>query len=294
MTSLPFFTPPFRSRYVEAAGYELHLLDWGEEHSRTVIMWHSLARTGRDFDMAARFLAKQYRVICPDCLGRGLSQWARDPRNDYSLDFLAELAGDLLDRLNIGPVAWVGAGMGGILGMMLAARESGRAASEKRIRSLILNDVAMTFEAETLNRVSEYISTPIAMPRMEDFELFVRAVFMPSGHLSDAEWRHIAEHFVRRRDDGLLTVHYDPSISTPLRLAREDHDFWPLYEQMDCPALVLRGANSDLLPERDLARLAARGAATEICTLQARGHTPPLNSEDQIAPVMDFLARNFP
>jgi pimeloyl-ACP methyl ester carboxylesterase len=44
-----------------------------------VVAWHGLARTGRDMDPIAAVLAQRFRVICPDTLGRGLSQWSPCP-----------------------------------------------------------------------------------------------------------------------------------------------------------------------------------------------------------------------
>ena len=62
------------SRYAHCAGYEIHYMEWGAPDAPVVIAWHGLARTGRDMDPLASHLASRYRVICPDTLGRGLSQ----------------------------------------------------------------------------------------------------------------------------------------------------------------------------------------------------------------------------
>ncbi|MGE8590830.1 MAG: alpha/beta fold hydrolase, partial [Alcaligenes sp.] len=80
------------SRYLRCAGRELHYTEWGAADAPPIIMWHGLARTGRDFDELARALAGGYRVICPDAIGRGLSQWSPDPAAEYRLDFYATLA----------------------------------------------------------------------------------------------------------------------------------------------------------------------------------------------------------
>ena len=79
----------FTSGYVTCAGREIHYTEWGAQHPRTVIAWHGLARTGRDMDELAQSLSDRYRVICPDTLGRGYSQWSPDPRNEYRLEFYA-------------------------------------------------------------------------------------------------------------------------------------------------------------------------------------------------------------
>ena len=91
----------FSSRYATCAGREIHYTEWGPEHGNTVIAWHGLARTCRDMDDLARHLCGRYRVICPDTLGRGLSQWSPDPGREYNLAFYAQLAADLFDHLGI-------------------------------------------------------------------------------------------------------------------------------------------------------------------------------------------------
>ena len=98
----------FTSNYVTCAGREIHYTEWGAQHRRTVIAWHGLARTGRDMDELAQALSHEYRVICPDTLGRGYSQWSPDPGNEYKLEFYARLAADLFDQLGIARAHWVG------------------------------------------------------------------------------------------------------------------------------------------------------------------------------------------
>ena len=110
-----------RSRYATCAGLEIHYTEWGWEHRATVIAWHGLARTGRDMDAIAEHLAPRWRVICPDTIGRGLSQWSPEPATEYCLDFYVRLAESLLDQLGIAQCLWLGTSMGGAIGLCAAA-----------------------------------------------------------------------------------------------------------------------------------------------------------------------------
>jgi hypothetical protein len=53
--------------------------DWGpgpEDAAETVVCVHGLTRQGRDFDYLASSLASaDYRIVCPDLVGRGRSGW---------------------------------------------------------------------------------------------------------------------------------------------------------------------------------------------------------------------------
>ena len=124
------------SRYLRCAGRELHYTEWGAADAPPVIMWHGLARTGRDFDDLAQALADDYRIICPDAIGRGLSQWSPDPVAEYQLDFYATLARALADGLSLARVRWVGTSMGGATGMHAAATTL-----RNRISHLVVNDI---------------------------------------------------------------------------------------------------------------------------------------------------------
>src|SRR5690606_3112364 len=123
-----------RSAYVEAAGFEIHVSEWGDPARPALVMWHGLARTGRDFDEAASALSDTYFVICPDTLGRGLSAWARRPEVDYSYRSFGDIAMALLDHYGIGQTRWVGTSMGGLIGITLAADRM-----KDRIARLVVN-----------------------------------------------------------------------------------------------------------------------------------------------------------
>ena len=125
----------FRSRYLACEDREIHFTEWGTANAETVIAWHGLARTGRDMDEIAAHLAPRYRVICPDTIGRGLSQWSPAPEREYCLEFYGRLAVSLMDQIGVDQAYWLGTSMGGAVGIRLAA-----GALKGRIRKLVLND----------------------------------------------------------------------------------------------------------------------------------------------------------
>ena len=124
------------SKYVVCEGREIHYTERGAERAEVVIACHGLARTGRDMDDVAEHLAGRYRVICPDTIGRGLSEWSPVPEGEYCLAFYGRIAVSLMDQLEIDEAHWLGTSMGGALGIHLAA-----GALRRRIRRLVLNDI---------------------------------------------------------------------------------------------------------------------------------------------------------
>ena len=161
-----------QSHYATLAGLEIHYMDWGRAERGTVIAWHGLARTGRDMDDLAAHLAGQgWRVICPDTVGRGLSQWSPDPQAHYCLAFYVRLARELLDALALTQVQWVGTSMGGAIGLLAAAgRQEPSLAS--RIERLVLNDMAPEISPLAVERIRSYAGGRRRLPRWGSWKPF--------------------------------------------------------------------------------------------------------------------------
>ncbi|MFY8118311.1 MAG: alpha/beta fold hydrolase, partial [Roseateles sp.] len=153
------------SHYLSCQGREIHYVEWGSEHAETVIAWHGLARTGRDMDELARHLSTRYRVIAPDTLGRGLSQWSPDPDREYCLDFYVKLATALVDQLGLQQFHWVGTSMGGAIGTLAAATSL-----RGRIRRLVLNDNGPELAAPAIERIRSYAGQPAAFDTVSELE----------------------------------------------------------------------------------------------------------------------------
>jgi pimeloyl-ACP methyl ester carboxylesterase len=283
---------PYSSRYATCAGREIHYTEWGAQHERTVIAWHGLARTGRDMDELARHLSPRWRVICPDTLGRGFSQWSPEPREEYTLAFYSRLAADLMDRLGIGQAHWVGTSMGGAIGTVCAAGIS-EPRLKGRIRSLVLNDNAPRLAEPALARIRAYAGNPPAFSTMAELEAFFRQVYKPFGWLSDAQWRRLAETSARRLPDGRWTPHYDPQMMRQFTDHPNDYEIWPHYDAIDVPVLCLRGAESDLVLRDATDEMMRRGPGarglTRIVEVPGCGHAPALNVPEQLDLVTSFI-----
>jgi pimeloyl-ACP methyl ester carboxylesterase len=236
----------FTSNYATCAGREIHYTEWGAGNATTVVAWHGLARTGRDMDELARSLADRFRVICPDTLGRGYSQWSPDPGNEYQLAFYARIAADLFEQLGITRAHWVGTSMGGAIGTICAGGLL-QPQLKGRIRSLVLNDNAPRLAAAAVARIRNYAGSPPAFETMAQLEAFFRQVYQPFGWLSDAQWRRLAETSMRRLPDGRVTPHYDPAMVRQFTDHPGDYDLWEHYDRIAVPVLLLRGTESDLV-----------------------------------------------
>lgn len=281
---MPQFQP--RSRYLPILGHEIHVTEWGEPGAPPVVLWHGLARVGRDFDTLARTLAPLYHVICPDTIGRGLSSWSSNPGQDYQIPSYCAHALGLMDAYGFERVRWVGSSMGGLIGMGLAGTE----ATAGRIDRLVLNDVGCRLNPVAVERIKAYVTLMPEFDSMARFEAFLRLAYASFGTLTDTEWRRMAETSVRRKDNGTLVAHYDPAVMAAFADAPAAVvEVWPLYDAITCPTLLLRGESSDLL-EPDVAEaMTQRGPRCQLVTIPGCGHAPMLNTIDQMAVIQAFL-----
>jgi pimeloyl-ACP methyl ester carboxylesterase len=287
---------PFNSCYVTCAGREIHYTEWGAGNASTVIAWHGLARTGRDMDeLAAHLSARGFRVICPDTIGRGFSQWSPDPGTEYTIAFYARLAAELFAQLRIGRAHWIGTSMGGAIGMACASGLL-QPQLKARIASLVLNDNAPQLADAALARIRAYAGNPPSFATMGELEAFFRQVYKPYGWLSDAQWRRLTETSTRRLPDGRVTPHYDPAMVRQFTDHPNDYLLWDHYDAMELPVLLLRGAESDLVLRETAREMKARGpgcrGTLRVVEVAGCGHAPALNVPEQLDLVTSFIEQH--
>jgi pimeloyl-ACP methyl ester carboxylesterase len=252
---------------------------WGDPGADPLVCVHGLSRNGRDFDELARALADRFFVLCPDLPGRGQSEWLDDPALYQPLTYVLALAHLLawVDR----PVLWVGTSLGGICGMLAAS------AAGNPLRRLVLNDIGPHVPKAALQRIVEYVGALPDFAGLGEAEAYLRRVHAPFGRLTDAQWRHMAETSTRPLPGGRLALHYDPAMTKPLLAAPvEDTDMWRFWDKITIPMLILRGAESDVLPAETADRMRPRAEVHEVPDC---GHAPALMDAPTIAVIRRFL-----
>lgn len=274
------------SHYIRCLDREIHVVEWGKRGAPALIMWHGLARTSRDFDDIAAALSDTYHIVCPDTIGRGLSQWSPKPDEEYCLDFYAQLARAVVDALGFDSVRWLGTSMGGAIGTVAAATTL-----KGRVSHLALNDIGPALNPVAIERIRSYAGNPPQFDTVTELEQFIRTVYKPYGWQSDAQWRRMTETSVRRMPDGKVTPHYDPNMVRQFIVHPSDYDRWPEYDALDMPVLLMRGIDSDLLLQETAEEMTRRGPKARLEVIPGCGHAPALNVPEQIELVRDFFAR---
>jgi pimeloyl-ACP methyl ester carboxylesterase len=282
--------------------------EWGDpENDKVLLCVHGLTRTGRDFDTLAQRLAGQYRVVCPDVVGRGASDWLANPAFYTVPQYVGDMV-TLIARLRPRTLHWVGTSMGGLIGIVLA----GSAALSARLRAthghgtarlpdeglridkLVLNDVGPRLQAGALTRIGQYVGQGMEFASFDDAVAYLRQVSADFGMHTDEQWRDLARHVFKQRGDRWVK-HYDLGLAAPFAvqddatLAAGEQFLWHSYEAIDSPILVMRGARSDLLSAESAREMTQRNPRARLLEVPDVGHAPTLMSDAQIEPVAGFL-----
>jgi len=259
----------------------------GGATDRVLVCAHGVSRQGRDFDVLARAMQDGFRVVCPDVVGRGESDWLADP-NGYTLPTYVGDMVTLLARLDAETVHWLGTSMGGLIGIALAGLPN------SPIVRLVLNDVGPTIDPVGLVRIGEYIGKSLTWANEDEAADYLLTISQGFGPHTRAEWLALTRPMLRREGER-FRLHYDPAIGAALRAitpelaAAGEAALWAAYDRIRCPTLLLRGAASDVLSSATATAMTSRGPRARLHEFAGVGHAPTIVAAEQVAVVRDFL-----
>ena len=285
-----------------SGGHRMAYWQWGNPQAGHVIVCaHGLSRQGRDFDVLAQALVARgggaVRVVCPDVVGRGQSDWLKEPMGyqipTYAADMLVLLAHLRLNRLD-----WVGTSMGGLIGMVVCAQPD--TALPAPVRRLVLNDVGPALQWQALQRIGQYLGNAPRFASIAQAAQAMWAISTSFGPHTPEEWLALSTPMVKTMTDaqGGVALHYDPAIAVPFRTITEESAtvgeamLWQLYDSVRAQTLLVRGANSDLLSHDTAQAMTQRGPKARLVEFAGVGHAPTFVAADQVALVVDFLLRD--
>ena len=286
-------TPPPRLRNVQCLDTRgLHRMaywEWGDPaNPRVLVCVHGLSRQGRDFDTLARALVDECRVVCPDVVGRGRSDWLADPMGYTIPNYVADMV-TLLARLDAELVDWVGTSMGGLIGLGVASLAG------SPLRRLVLNDVGPAIAPEGLARIGSYLGRAQRWATLDEAADALWAISQGFGPHTREQWLALTRE--QLKDDGVggFVPRCDPSIALPFRAITPEMAkageamLWQAYDRLQLPTLLMRGADSDLLSHATALQMTQRGLRARLVEFAGVGHAPMLQQPDQIAALREFL-----
>lgn len=275
-------TPP-KSLSLCVNGLNLHYLDWGSPDAPPALLLHGLRGHAHSWDDVSSALSSDYRVIALDQRGRGETDWA--PDGDYGTGaFAADIAG-FVEALKLDPVLLIGHSMGGRNGIMYASR------NPQRVKAFVIADVGPEVQAEGTARIrKELLDSP---EEYESFEAALAQTKLENPLAPEAVLRRRIEYQTKPTPSGGVRWRYDPVIRDQARSNTRPPppNFWPMWEAIACPILIVRGSETDILSPAVVERmLQSNRRASVVEVPRARHMVYEDNPGDFIRAVQRWLA----
>ncbi len=282
------------------APHRMAYWQWGDpQASHTVVCVHGLSRQGRDFDVLAQALVARsktpLRVVCPDVVGRGKSDFLADPQGYQLPTYVADML-QLLAQLKPATLDWVGTSMGGLIGMLLCAYAPSVGTS---VRRLVLNDVGPVIQWQALQRIGQYLGKSGQFATVQQAADAMWAISSSFGPHTPAQWLALSQPMLKPvpspQGGTAFALHYDPAIALPFGSTTEQQAkegealLWQAYEAITAQTLLLRGAQSDLLSVATAQQMTQRGPKAQLVEFAGVGHAPTLIAPDQVDAVVNFV-----
>jgi len=117
----PLTDYPFESHYLHVSGIRLHYLDEGNTGNRTLLFLHGVPTWSYTFRHIIPDCVKAgYRVLALDLPGFGLSE-KHISRELYTMDFLVNVVGEFIKKLEISRAVLFAHDWGGVIGLQLVS-----------------------------------------------------------------------------------------------------------------------------------------------------------------------------
>ncbi|GAB2683631.1 alpha/beta fold hydrolase [Nocardia thraciensis] len=267
-----------REQQVRLGDAEIPVVDFGGNGQAVVALHGSFGRGGI-FVGLARELSERVRIIAPDQRGHGRSGRSESYASN---DFVADAAGSI-EALGLAPAVVFGHSHGGITAYRLAARRP------DLVSALIIEDVGPVMRAPEIERPTlDVRGWPTTAATKDELAEAIRArgvpdpgYFMQSAVPDDDGWRLLFDW------DDMMAVQ-EGGLG----------DWWADWLGSTCPALVLRGEHSPLLPAELADEMVARRPRTRLVEFPGAGHwihdDDPAGVAQAVGDFLDELQRAEP
>jgi esterase len=272
------------SHKVQANGLGIHYLEWGRPDAPPLVLLHGLRGHAHSWDDVSAHLAGRYRVLALDQRGRGETDWPKD--GNYATEaFAADLAA-FCDAVGLERFILVGHSMGGRNGILFTAQ------NPDRVSALAVVDIGPEIQPEGAARIrKEIVDAP---ERFADLDAAVKQAVAENPLASEAVLRRRVQYQTRPLPDGGVGWRYDAAIREQMRSNTRPPppDFWALWAGVKCPALIVRGAQTDTLSPAVAERMRRANPRAELAEVERAAHmTFEDNPRGFIAALDGWLSR---
>ena len=261
-----------RDEFVEANGLRFHYREWGDTRTRhAVVLLHGYAETSEAWSDTAQDLAREFRVIAIDQRGHGQSDRATD--RDYTRASQMEDLEAIIESLGLRSVTLIGHSMGGANAICYAAEHP------EMVTALVVIETAPEVLRSGIETIRRLLATGASFASLEDaIEAFRE--FFPYATTEQIERRVRASLTVN--DDGAYIWDFDPIFRDPTNRPpdpdpgqRRLSDLWDCADRVQCPTMIVRGSETDMLTPEAIQRLHRRVSGSRVSLIEDAGHSVP-------------------
>lgn len=247
----------YRSHQTVLRGQRFHFTEWGDPANPAVVLLHGGNQSCHSWDLVSLHLSDRFHVFALDQRGHGDSEWSKEL--DYSIDAMVDdAAAFIADRGLDRPIVF-GHSMGGRVTISLALHHPGIASR------LVIVDVGPEVSDEGARTIMNFVVRNV---EFDDLEEFVDNVQRYDPFRSREHIERTVRYNMLRRVDGKYVSKVDHRrLPNPSRELTLDH-----VRAIDCPVLVVRGEQSNVLLPEAAERFAEALSDGRLVTVAACGH----------------------
>ena len=273
-----------RSGFTIVDARQVHYLEFGPLRGRDVLCLHGGGQTAYMFEELGEALAPRYHVLAPDLPNHGDSDWIED----VSRFALAETLPPLYAHFGIERAVVVGASLGGMTTITLAARRP------ELVAGIVLIDIGHRLEEEGVRKIVEFMGAHESFGSLDEAAVEI-ARYLP--HRKEVRAESLSRN-LRLREDGRWE--WKHALARRMRDVDLDSDEWDWRTQFEgmaddarviqCPVLVMRGSESDVLSDEGAEEVAALIPDARLRRVERAGHLAAGdNPESTVALISGFL-----
>jgi pimeloyl-ACP methyl ester carboxylesterase len=234
-----------------------HFEEWGEPGAPEVLLLHGGNQSAHSWDLVSLHLADRYHVLALDQRGHGDSEWPRD--QDTSIEAKAADAIAFLEDQRVESPVIMGHSMGGMVTTSIALTRPGIA------RGLVLVDVGPELSEAGVSVIHNFVTHNVEFDDLDEFldNVVKYDKFRSREHIA----RTVKYNMLQRADGKYISkVDHRRVVNERARITLGD------VHAIECPVLLVRGGESDILTPEAAERFADTLPAGRLVTVPDCGH----------------------
>ncbi len=252
------------SRNIVLNGLRFHFLEWGDPAAPPALLLHGGHQSSHSWDFVALALSERYHVLALDQRGHGDSEWPRD--GEASRQAMAEDAFAFIEGLGLKKPLVFGHSMGGLVTMTVLSQRPGLA------KKAVLVDVGPEIQVQGAQAIGDFVRNSRQFPSIDEYVQRVSAYdpFRSADHV-----RRTMRYNIMQREDGMLESKHAPHrilAATDGQQITIDTPSLESVSSIDCPVLIVRGEQSNVLTPEAADRFASALPRGRWVVVSACGH----------------------